>query len=144
VLAKLAIMEDSIQPPPSIIQPAFIDKTAEPPIKSKTFISIKMKEFLGCVSDKDNKNYMAIEASSIDITLKMEPGKTEAEVLQEIRTDSSSGPIQVSYYIVELNDLSIFFCNVKDNTIKRRILLPFKINLFYIQQYMKHDKDVYL
>jgi hypothetical protein len=64
VLSKLAIMENDIQPTPSIIRPITIDNVEVqlPPAQAnRIVINIKLREFMGCVSDKDRKNYMVME-----------------------------------------------------------------------------------
>jgi hypothetical protein len=63
VLSQLAVIDNSIKPPPSTIQSIPTNKAEEHPSPAeskRTVISIHMRDFLGCISDEDNEHYMVI------------------------------------------------------------------------------------
>lgn len=61
-LAKLAIMEPNIQPPKSALKPAFTKQVEKQSANAgRMKISLKMTNFLGCLSDKSGNNYIVLE-----------------------------------------------------------------------------------
>lgn len=77
ILSKLALMEDSIQPPKPTLKPKVVKKVeVAPPNSGKTIVNIEMENFLGCLSDKTGKNYIVMEGG-FSIKLKMDGTKPE-------------------------------------------------------------------
>lgn len=97
---------------------------------------------MASVSDKTAKNYMVMEGSTLAKILMKKP-LPEEEVLKRAKTSKMSG-VTISDHGVQLNDFTIYFCNILDQKNKRVILQPLSLKLYFKQLYEKIEKSVFL
>lgn len=68
----------------------------------------------------------------------MLPNRTEDQILVESKTQQMSGKFRdLTSYVVEIKNYSLYFCNVDDLKNKRFILMPLNIYAIYRQFYSK-------
>lgn len=61
ILSKLALMEPTIQPTKSTLEPILKKKIeAPPPNAGKMVINMEIDDFLGSLSDRSGKNYVVM------------------------------------------------------------------------------------